>query len=215
MFNLGLVAGMMVGPKAFADANAQPVGTGPYILDTGHTTRGDRYTYTRNPRYRAPAAYPFDKVVIKAIPDTNARTTALLTGQADAGIGAPARMDAAKQAGLTVTRQPGQVTGLWLVDRDGKIAPPLKDARVRQAINHAVDGPGILKAIMAGVGTPTTQMFAAGSPRTTRSWTASTPTTRRAPSSCSPKPASPTASSSACPARTPSCPRSTRCWRSS
>ncbi|MFE5331939.1 ABC transporter substrate-binding protein [Embleya sp. NPDC056575] len=164
LFNLGLVAGMMVGPKAFADANAQPVGTGPYILDTGHTTRGDRYTYTRNPRYRTPAAYPFDKVVIKAIPDTNARTTALLTGQADAGIGAPARMDAAKQAGLTVTRQPGQVTGLWLVDRDGRIAPPLKDARVRQAINHAVDGPGILKAIMAGVGTPTTQMFAAGSP---------------------------------------------------
>ncbi|MFE2872485.1 ABC transporter substrate-binding protein [Embleya sp. NPDC059259] len=164
LYNFGLVAGMMLSPKAFGDANAQPVGTGPYILDAGHTTRGDRYTYTRNPRRPDRTAYPFDKIVIKAIPDTNARTTALLTGQADAGLGAPARMDAAKGAGLTVTRQPGQVTGMWLVDREGKVAPQLKDVRVRRAINHAIDGPGILKAIMAGVGSPTTQMFAAGSP---------------------------------------------------
>jgi peptide/nickel transport system substrate-binding protein len=44
-------AGMMGSPKAFgaADEKTKPVGSGPYILDTGATVIGSSYTFTKNP----------------------------------------------------------------------------------------------------------------------------------------------------------------------
>ncbi len=164
LYNLGLNAGMMVSPKVFADPNADPVGIGAYTLDRGQTTQGDHYTYVRNPKYHDAKAYPYEKIVIKSIPDTNARVAAIRTGQADAGTGTAAVISQAEGAGLTVSQQPGQVAGMWLVDREGKLAPELKDVRVRQAINHAIDAEGIRKSINGGLGARTTQMFYPGSP---------------------------------------------------
>jgi peptide/nickel transport system substrate-binding protein len=51
---------------------------------------------------------------------------------------------------------------LNLMDRDGKMAPPLANLRVRQALNYAVDRKAVAKVIGAGYGLPITQMAVPG-----------------------------------------------------
>ena len=51
-----------------------------------------------------------------------------------------------------------------LLDRDGKMAAPLANVKVRQAINYAFDRPALLKALGDGYGSVTTQIFPTYSP---------------------------------------------------
>ena len=53
---LGQNAGLMESPKQFgaSDEQTKPVGSGPYVMDTGKTVVGSKYVYTKNPDYWAP-----------------------------------------------------------------------------------------------------------------------------------------------------------------
>ncbi|MGW4475885.1 ABC transporter substrate-binding protein [Nonomuraea sp. NPDC004354] len=164
LFNLSLVPGMIASPKAFATLKTQPIGSGPYLLDLAATTRGSSYTFTRNPTYKLPITYGFDKLQVKALPDTNAMLTAATSGQVDSGGIPMSGLKAAKAAGLQFKEMTGLILGMWMVDRAGKLAPPLAKVKVRQAINYGLDAEGILRSVGGGSGKRTTQMFAAGSP---------------------------------------------------
>jgi peptide/nickel transport system substrate-binding protein len=164
LYKLGLAAGVIASPAAFGSIKTTPVGSGPYLLDMAASTRGSSYMFTRNPRYSLPVKYGFDKVIIKALPDTNAMLTAATSGQVDTGGVPMSGLNAVKAAGLSHKELSGLILGMWIVDRAGKLAPPLANVKVRQAINHGLDAEGILKAIGSGAGIRTTQMFAAGSP---------------------------------------------------
>ncbi|MEU6409387.1 ABC transporter substrate-binding protein [Microbispora sp. NPDC046933] len=164
LYQLALVPGMIASPKAFATLKTAPVGSGPYLLDAAASTRGSSYTFTRNPRYSLPVTYGFDKLVIKALPDTNAMVNATLSGQVDGGGIPMAGLDQARSSGLATKEMPGLILGMWIVDRAGKLAPPLAQVKVRQAINYGLDAEGILAAVDKGNGDRRTQMFAAGSP---------------------------------------------------
>ncbi|MEV0585078.1 ABC transporter substrate-binding protein [Nonomuraea sp. NPDC050310] len=164
LYQLSMVPGMIASPKAFATLKTHPVGSGPYVLDLTASTRGTSYTFVRNPRYSLPTPYGFGKVVMKALPDTNAMANAALSGQVDAGGVPMATLPQVEAGGLAHRTMPGLIMGMWIVDRAGKLAPPLAKQKVRQAINHGLDAEGILKAVDKGHGSRRTQMFAAGTP---------------------------------------------------
>lgn len=157
---LGQVSGMIASPKSLENPKA-PVGSGPYQLDASATTAGQTYTYTRNSGYWNAKAFPYDKIVIKYLADPTARTNALLSGQLDGASLSLSRVKTVKDRGLNVvTYQPGDIEGLFIWDRAGKIVPALGKVKVRQALNYAFDKQAIIKTAKTGLGEPTTQLFA-------------------------------------------------------
>jgi peptide/nickel transport system substrate-binding protein len=67
--------------------------------------------------------------------------------------------DQIKAAGYSLVPHELDWSGLILFDRAGQLAPQLADVRVRQAINYAIDRKAMLKAVVAGNGTVTGQVF--------------------------------------------------------
>ncbi|MFF2525287.1 ABC transporter substrate-binding protein [Streptomyces liangshanensis] len=159
---LGMPGAMMASPAALGTPGltSVPVGTGPYVMDTGATTPTVKYTFVRNPRYWDPDSFPFDRIVLIPVADQTARTNAVRSGQVDGAAGDALNVSAITGAGLRVTTSPGPgFQALFLFDRDGKVAHELRDVRVRRAINHALDRKGILKVLADGRGRTTGQIF--------------------------------------------------------
>ena len=180
-------AGLMQSPKSFGAANEKstPVGTGPYTLNKGKTTVGSVYTFDANPAYWNKSAQLYKQLVLKVISDPTATVNALKAKEIDAANLANNDVVAeVKSAGITVQNGELDWVGLTLVDRDGKMGTPLKDVRVRQAINFAFDRAAILKGYGVGFGTVTTQVFRKQSPASTLPWTRCTPTIRPRPRRC-------------------------------
>lgn len=161
--DLSQVMGMMVGPKAMADPNSlktAPDGTGPYLLDAAATVVNNTYTFTRNPNYWDPSAFPFDKVVMKLITDPTAALNAARSGQVELAPGTADDVSAAKSAGLTILQQQGDFRGLWINDINGAKIPALKSQLVRQAMLYAINRPAVVSFV--GAGTPSAQIFPKG-----------------------------------------------------
>jgi peptide/nickel transport system substrate-binding protein len=164
-FTQDYLAGDIVGPQGQADPSQLANGTdgaGPYQLDSSSTVSGDHYTYVPNPNYWNKDSVHYEKVVIKVLPNANAALSALKTGQVDVIRGDYTTASAAKAAGLTVSAMPANFQGLALVDRDGTKVPALKDVRVRQALNYAVDRKAIANGLLGEYGTPTEQIALPG-----------------------------------------------------
>ncbi|MCR2792746.1 ABC transporter substrate-binding protein [Microbacterium sp. zg.Y625] len=143
------------------DAQLEPVGSGPYILDDEQTTVGSVYTLTKNPDHWNADAYPFETVEFSVIADPTAVQNALQSGQLDyAGVSSEsiaAQFDSSKFT--SGTNIPSSMSSLWLIDREGAVVPALGDVRVRQAINLAIDRSGIAAAINPGTNTATNQVY--------------------------------------------------------
>lgn len=159
---LSNAAGFMASPEGIASGKiaSEPVGTGPYTLDTANTVSGTQYTYVRNPDYWGDEL-PYDTVVFKYFADETARLNALKAGQVNAA--AVTTVQSATEAeGSGFTQIPDYATdwqGLTFFDRDGALTPELADARVRQALNYAFDREAMLESLMQGKGAVTSQIF--------------------------------------------------------
>ncbi|HEY3683054.1 MAG TPA: ABC transporter substrate-binding protein [Streptosporangiaceae bacterium] len=165
LFSQEYFAGDMISPKAIAKPArlaGTTFGAGKYVLDPRATIAGDHYTYAKNTRYWNPRGIAYDKVVIKVLPNENTALAALKTGQVDAVHGSFAIAGGAKSAGMRIAASPSIVMGIQLNDRDGKLSAPLKDVRVRRALNFAVDRPKLAKAVFGSYGVPTEQPVAPG-----------------------------------------------------
>lgn len=150
------------GLKSPASLGGATLGAGPYKIDQGQTVTGDHYTYVPNPNYYDKSAVHWKKVVIRVITNPQSALNAVKTGQADVSVGDPSTVDAAKKAGLTVAAAPLLWSGVVLADRAGTMSAPLKDPRVRQALNYATDRATIAKALFTGIGQPTSQITVPG-----------------------------------------------------
>jgi len=98
------------------------VGSGPYVLDSGQTS-GVHLRVTRNAKYNQPTRYGFDRIEYKVIADTNAQVTSLTGHQVDTGGVTVGGLSSVKAAGLQTAPVSGLITGLFIVDRDGKDQP--------------------------------------------------------------------------------------------
>lgn len=159
------MVGSIISPKGLADPSklgTQSFGAGPYVLDPGQTVSGDHYTYKPNPEYWDKSKIHWKKVVLKVIANPQSALQAVKTGQADITTIVPSQVDSAKSGGLATINSPAAFMGVNLADRQGTVAKPLKDQRVRQALNYAVDREAIAKALFQTYGAPTTQISMPG-----------------------------------------------------
>ncbi|WP_030437456.1 ABC transporter substrate-binding protein [Actinoplanes subtropicus] len=160
--NLAGGAGAIGDPKTLADKRTatDPVGSGPYTLDTAATVPGSKYVLKKRNDYWNAAAYPFTTVTVRALPDPTASFNALQAGEINAATVNSQLVGKLDKSTFTITKVDAQaIMFLDILDRKGAKWPALGDVRVRQAINYAIDREGILKGILQGNGKVTDQIF--------------------------------------------------------
>jgi peptide/nickel transport system substrate-binding protein len=153
-----LAALYIVAPKAWKTAGQDvfakaPIGTGPFKVDSITTTRIEMSAFTGS--WREPKAA---KLVLVALPgvDGTPRLQALQSGQVNIAIAInPDQIAAAKASKATIVTVPApQVMSLaYNVTAGGAV----KDVRVRQALNYAVNKEAIANSLLVGKGKAATQ----------------------------------------------------------
>jgi len=142
----------IMAPKAFISLGIEgfaqtPVGTGPFTLKTWKD--GGRIVVAAN---RASWRKPIiDRIIFTVIPDPTSRIQSILSGQIDIVI-AISPEQAMQFEGTdfqTVVSLTSQVYGFAFVTTQAK-STAVKDQRVRQALNYAVNKEAITKVIMRG-----------------------------------------------------------------
>jgi peptide/nickel transport system substrate-binding protein len=161
-YYLSQAAGLMGSPDSLGtdDVIATPVGSGPYVMDAAQSVTGSQLVFTAREGYWNSDLQKFGSVVLKPYDELTARLNALLSNQVDATILDASTAEQANGSDLQVLED-YQVDwqGLLLFDRAGAQVPALGDARVRQAINFAIDRDTMLTSILRGYGDPTQQVF--------------------------------------------------------
>ncbi|GAA1949585.1 ABC transporter substrate-binding protein [Catenulispora subtropica] len=142
--------------------DAPSAGAGAYVLDPKASLSGDHYTYTLNPSYYDKSRQHWKKIVLKVVTDPQAAVNALSTGQVQQATGDFTTAKQAAGAGLQIAYKPTIWFGFNLIDRGGEVSKPLGDARVRQAINYAIDRATLEKATLGDYGAVTDQPSAKG-----------------------------------------------------
>jgi peptide/nickel transport system substrate-binding protein len=140
-------------------------GAGPYKLDPAASISGKSYTYVPNEHYYDKHRIKWDRVVISVFEDQNAGIQAMKAGQLKLLSSDPftANANAANlPKDLRIVSDTVGWTGLAMTDRGGEVQPYLKDVRVRQAINHAIDRKLITTALFGKFADPTNQLQSKG-----------------------------------------------------
>ncbi|WP_158688019.1 MULTISPECIES: ABC transporter substrate-binding protein [Actinomycetes] len=154
-------AGSVISPQGLATPSALdtvPAGAGPYVLDPAGTVANDHYSFVPNRNYYDQSAIKYGKVTVRIIPDDTAMLQAAMTGQLDVAYGSLGTADAAEKAGLGLVRAPNSINAMFIEDLAGRLAPQLKDVRVRQAINYSIDRETITRALVRKYGRPTSAL---------------------------------------------------------
>jgi len=143
-----------------ADYNRNPVGTGPFVLKSW--VAGDRLVLERNPNYWRPGLPRLDKVILRPLPDAQARFASLQAGESD--ITWDDNFDniekAEKDQSLVVYSYTG--SGASVAAFNTKVAP-FDDIRVRRALVMAIDREKMSQAISHGRLRPAQDPYGAGS----------------------------------------------------
>ncbi|CAN5664123.1 ABC transporter substrate-binding protein [soil metagenome] len=138
-----------------------PIGSVPYKFVSW--TPGESIVLEADPAYPAdsPKGQPIaKKVTFRFVPEPTTRVADLLSGSATIVRSIPPDQTAAvTDGGAQVVTQP--VTGISIIRVANDVAP-FTDARVRQALNHAVDVDSIISALLGGNGLPLATLFPEG-----------------------------------------------------
>jgi peptide/nickel transport system substrate-binding protein len=173
----------IVSAKAAADATTSDwnggraaIGTGPYRWVKWNP--GQDVVLARNPSYWGPKE-PWEKVVFRFISNDSARVAGLLAGDIDVADTLPAELYERVKASdkLTLLTTDSVFTNYFYIDSisprltagnatgpDGQPLPtnPLRDLRVRTAIDHALNRPALADRAMQGGATAADQIAAVG-----------------------------------------------------
>jgi peptide/nickel transport system substrate-binding protein len=151
-----------IGADAFSD---KPMGSGPY--EVAEYRPGDMIRYRKRSEphpFRQPAN---TEIIFRTIPDPGQRANGLRTGELDLSAGTSFPPDLAEQlqrANITVLNQPGAVVLLTMSQGVAEARnTPLKDKRVRQALNYAIDRETIARVLYKGTAVPIAQAALPGS----------------------------------------------------
>ncbi|WP_182348943.1 ABC transporter substrate-binding protein [Tomitella gaofuii] len=158
------VAGVLVAPNALdaPDLGANPVGSGPYVLDATASKKGVKYVYTPNDKFTDKSQQTLDRIEIRVLTDDAARASALRSGQVDLAQIARSQVEAAKSSGIEIGTFPGNYWMLQFTDLDGTEAPALKNKKFRQAVCTAINADQVVQTTFFGHGTAQSQVFPQG-----------------------------------------------------
>jgi peptide/nickel transport system substrate-binding protein len=137
-------------------------GTGPWKM-TAFTPR-ERLELAKNADYWDKARVPHvDKMVLLPMPEANARTAALLSGQVDwVEAPAPDALAEIKQRGFVIYANEEPHVWPWQFSRvEGS---PWNDIRVRKAANLCIDREGLRDGLLGGLMVPASGTFEPGHP---------------------------------------------------
>jgi peptide/nickel transport system substrate-binding protein len=147
---------------AWASFAKDASGTGPWKM-TGFTPR-ERLELAKNENYWDKARVPHvDKMLLLPMPEANARTAALLSGQVDwVEAPAPDAIPQIKQRGFIIYANEEPHVWPWQFSRiEGS---PWNDIRVRKAANLCIDRDGLKDGLLGGYMVPATGTFEPGHP---------------------------------------------------
>ncbi|MBD0738264.1 ABC transporter substrate-binding protein [Streptomyces sp. CBMA29] len=149
---LSLFGGVVVPPRYLAEVGdrgfaAHPVGTGPFTFvswQRDHELRMRAYPKHWSGRPHA------DELVFRPAPNASSSLAALQSGGVDlvAGLTPDAAQQLDGYPGVTLDAYTGIRTSYLSLNTLEK--GPLSDRRVRQALNHAIDVPLLIKAVLGG-----------------------------------------------------------------
>ena len=151
-FRLGENTAVILSPKSAAGTATQPVGTGPFKLDSWQ--KGSAVTLLRWDGYRDRANIKLRRVTFRFINDNAAQVAALLAGDIDAmpRFGAVQNLSQF-QGDKRFTVEIGSTAGKGILAIHNKKAP-LNDVRVRRAISHAIDRKAFIDGVLEGLAKP-------------------------------------------------------------
>jgi peptide/nickel transport system substrate-binding protein len=127
----------------------KPVCTGAYQVTEWE--RGVRIVLDRNPGYWGEAA-KIDRIVIRPIVENAARLTALQQGEVDFIVAMSPEFIPMIQADPNLQLIQSQGNHIWWIALNTH-EEPMKDVRVRQALNYAIDKQAIVDTILQGAAT--------------------------------------------------------------
>jgi peptide/nickel transport system substrate-binding protein len=174
--SIGMVSAKAADGATEADFNGgkAAVGTGPYKWIKW--TPGQDVVLEKNPSYWN-GVEPWDKVTFRFIANDSARVAALLSGDVDVIDQVPGNLarKIADDPKTTLVEDTSVFNAFLSMDRSRDASPfitgsdgvpltrnPFKDAKVREAVNIAINRAGIADRIMHGSATPTGQISPQG-----------------------------------------------------
>lgn len=128
-----------------------PMGTGPFTFV--EWVKDERVVMEKNPDHWR-GAPEIDRIVFRPVPEASTRIAELLTGNVDVIVNVPphqiSTIDESQEARV------GTVSSVRVIflGINTTIEGPMQDARVRQALNYAINREIIIEAILEGLGTP-------------------------------------------------------------
>ncbi|MBC7729276.1 MAG: ABC transporter substrate-binding protein [Microbacteriaceae bacterium] len=162
LFQIGQATAVVVEPKSAAGNATQPVGTGPFKLESW--AKGSHLVLARWEGYRDVGAIKLRRVTIRFISDAAAQVAALLAGDVDlfprvSAARSLAQFRADKRFQVLV----GGSRAKTIVAINNK-KKPLDDVRVRRAIAMAIDRKQVIDGVADGFGTPIGSFYVPGAP---------------------------------------------------
>ena len=162
LFQVGQATAVIVEPKSAASNATQPVGTGPFRLESW--AKGSHLVLARWDGYRDVKSVALRRVTVRFISDAAAQVASLLAGDVDlfprvSAARSLAQFRADKRFQVLVG---GSRAKTILAINNRK--KPLDDVRVRRAIAMAIDRKQVVDAVADGFGTPIGSFYVPGAP---------------------------------------------------
>ncbi|WP_114907758.1 ABC transporter substrate-binding protein [Ornithinimicrobium murale] len=149
LYSLTTRVGAIFDSNSVDELATRPIGTGPYTF--GEWNRGTSITLQRNADYWGEEPY-YDQVVMSYFDDANALNNAMLTDSIDVvgTVQAPEALSEFEDGDYQIIE--GTTNGEVVLGLNNETAP-FNDARVRQAVRHAIDHQTLLDTCWDGRGT--------------------------------------------------------------
>jgi peptide/nickel transport system substrate-binding protein len=161
IFNLAWGDAVIVAPESIDNIKQQPIGTGAFKFDSW--TQGDKIELSRYADYWGEPA-KLESATFKFISDPTAAFAAVMAEDVDAFSGFPAPENLPQfEADPRFQVLIGSTEGETILSTNNKMAP-FDNAKVREALAHAIDRQAIIDGAMFGYGTPIGTHFAPHNP---------------------------------------------------